>query len=516
MADLFCANLSELRLVSVIGLDNLTEAYVGVLRSIFLWVNNEGGQDDDQTVIIPSTNPPSGRWICPQSPLIPNQIIPWDQIDKTDSSLADLETTLASDLTSGTLFKGRLPDGLPVLDPILPNLVLTTDKNGHFQLTAISVDQIDGYIPFAQIDWDSFNPNMIGAQSILYFDSNQFSIDSDNNISIKPMTQSSAGLSIPGRGISTNDQGSIDIEFGTGPDEALEGPTPMEGDVGGEHAANIVNGLRKIPLTFFFDQLTGKDGYVITLNSQNQNEPYFYLSPKGGGGSGGSDLPDWIGRVGALQTDGTNLFWGLIPASSIQAAFAINSFSVSVSNQEVGQSITNLHFTASYNNTVTSAILSDTIGNTDTLTSPFTSAIMPGPYELDYVGSINFILNVVAIDSTHKQASYQISWLARIFYGQLPASSDFVSLINSLQSSFLGSSRNVTIIVNAAVGHYIYYAIPVDFDSSNINFAVGGFSGGFAKVASNIAITNQFGITLEYDVYKSDNSGLGSTTVTVS
>ena len=51
MADLFCANLSALRETSVTGLDNLTEAYVGALRSKFIWVNNESGTDDGQTFL---------------------------------------------------------------------------------------------------------------------------------------------------------------------------------------------------------------------------------------------------------------------------------------------------------------------------------------------------------------------------------------------------------------------------------------------------------------------------------
>ena len=349
MADLFCANLSELRLVPVSGLDNLTEAYVGVLRSIFLWVNNEGGQDDDQTVIIPSTNPPSGRWICPLTPLLPNQTIAWSKIDKTGSSLADLATKSATDLTSGTLADSRLPSGVPVFDIAGPNLVVTTDANGNFILSNI-------------IDWVLYAGSNGGSGSNYTFDPNQFYVDADGNVSIQPMTVSSAGLSIPGRGILTNGQGSIDIDFGTGPDQALEGITPMFGDVGGEHAANVVNGLRKIPLTFFFNQLVGMDGYVLTLNAFDQNEPFFYLSPKGGGGGGGGTIiPDWVGRLGALQTDGTNMYWGLIPASSIQAAFAINSFNVSASNQEVGQSIANVYLTASYNNTVTSATISDTL-----------------------------------------------------------------------------------------------------------------------------------------------------------
>ena len=95
-----------------------------------------------------------------------------------------------------------------------------------------------------------------------------------------------------------------------------------------------------------------------------------------------------------------------------------------------------------------------------------------------------------------------------------PFAGNFVALINNLQNSFLGSSRNATITVDAAVGDYILYAFPSSFGSPT--FSVGGFAGGFHRIATNVAITNQFGISLNYDIWQSDNSGLGSTTVVVS
>lgn len=46
----------------------------------------------------------------------PDAEIPWSAVDKTGSSLADLETRSASDLSSGTLPDGRFPAVLPAVD----------------------------------------------------------------------------------------------------------------------------------------------------------------------------------------------------------------------------------------------------------------------------------------------------------------------------------------------------------------------------------------------------------------
>lgn len=77
----------------------------------------------------------------------------------------------------------------------------------------------------------------------------------------------------------------------------------------------------------------------------------------------------------------------------------------------------------------------------------------------------------------------------------------------------LQASRGKTFTVNAGAGQHIYYAVPTRFGACAFN--VGGFDGGFGKAAT-IEFTNASGYTESYDIYKSDNAGLGSTTVKVS
>ena len=518
MADLFCANLSALRETSVIGLDNLTEVYVGALRSKFIWVNNEGGADDNQTVIVPASNPPSGRWICPQAPLLPSQILPWSKIDKANSALADLADTSASSLQGGSIFKGLIPNNVPYFDAISPDLILTTDQHGRFQLSTIDQSLVTGLFPFGKINWSGFLPEMIGVESIIYFNPEHFNVDADNNVSLFTMTDNDPGVTLPGDGLYAGNNGSMNIDFGTGSSQAIEGTTPFFGDLQGEHAAAVVNALRNVPLTFFPNELAGMDGYVLTLDAKNLALPYFYLAPAptGTGGGGGSDLPPIAGQTGALQTNGTTIFWAPITQGQIVANFAITGFGTSISQLEIGQTLTHPSFTASYNNTVTNAVLSDSLGRHATVASPYTSFSSAYNFTYTVPTTITFTISVNdVLDSNQHQASCNVSWLAKVFWGHCPTQSDNIVLIDSLQSSALAGSRGRSFTVTAGTVDYIYYAIPTSM-SPGIQFSSGGFVGGVHLYATGVMLTNSYGVTLSYDIYESDNIGLGNTTIVVS
>ncbi len=87
--------------------------------------------------------------------------------------------------------------------------------------------------------------------------------------------------------------------------------------------------------------------------------------------------------------------------------------------------------------------------------------------------------------------------------------SDFIKSL----SKELSSSRSKTFTVNCGSGQHIYYCIPTNFGTPT--FTVGGFSGGFSKV-STIQYSNAHGYVESYDIWKSTNSNLGTTTVVVS
>jgi hypothetical protein len=76
----------------------------------------------------------------------------------------------------------------------------------------------------------------------------------------------------------------------------------------------------------------------------------------------------------------------------------------------------------------------------------------------------------------------------------------------------LATSKNCSFTVTCGTDRYIFFAIPTRFGVPK--FTVGGFEGGFTLVAT-IDFTNSSNYTEPYNIYKSENSNLGNTTVNV-
>ena len=72
------------------------------------------------------------------------------------------------------------------------------------------------------------------------------------------------------------------------------------------------------------------------------------------------------------------------------------------------------------------------------------------------------------------------------------------------------TSREIT--VTAGVGQYIYFLFPNSF--TNIDFSVGGFSGGFTSINSSY-IYNRYNVNIISTIYRSDNPNLGETTINI-
>lgn len=108
--------------------------------------------------------------------------------------------------------------------------------------------------------------------------------------------------------------------------------------------------------------------------------------------------------------------------------------------------------------------------------------------------------------------SISFSFVNSVFYGAQVQGDTYSTLLNNL-SSVLSDSKSRTITVDCATNQYIYYAYPTRLGDAA--FSVGGFSGGFTKVAT-YSYTNKYGYVENYNIYKSNNNSLGTTTITVS
>ena len=103
-----------------------------------------------------------------------------------------------------------------------------------------------------------------------------------------------------------------------------------------------------------------------------------------------------------------------------------------------------------------------------------------------------------------------ITFLNGVYCGVAEDKSSFDSSFILGLTKTLQGGKAKTFTVNAGSLQHIYYAIPSRYGTPS--FKVGGFEGGFAKAAT-IEFTNASGYAENYDIWKSDNPGLGSTTV---
>lgn len=131
----------------------------------------------------------------------------------------------------------------------------------------------------------------------------------------------------------------------------------------------------------------------------------------------------------------------------------------------------------------------------------------------DYTVSISVTDERGAIDSMSKSVNF-CHW---IYWGVTSDLNEFTrdDLLNIASSGDmqLSVSINRTISLTTGEGQYMYYAIPKS--SGTAQFKVGGFDGGFNEPIEQ-TITTGFGLEVDYLIYKSTNSNLGTQTVVVS
>ena len=185
----------------------------------------------------------------------------------------------------------------------------------------------------------------------------------------------------------------------------------------------------------------------------------------------------------------------------------LNPFEVSLSvNQtiaEMGATINQLSFTWGYNKNI---ILQRFNG--ETLENDLRSTVYSSPL----ASNKTFTLSATSVSDETKSQSVSISFLNGVYYGVGNTDTYDSQFILSLTKT-LSNSRSRTITVEADTEDYIYYCIPVRL--GDCTFTVGGFTGGFSKVKT-LEFTNAYGYKESYNIWKSDNKGLGVTKITIS
>lgn len=172
---------------------------------------------------------------------------------------------------------------------------------------------------------------------------------------------------------------------------------------------------------------------------------------------------------------------------------------------ELGSTVTDMTFSWKINKTPSTLKLNGKVIDSKLFTYKKTG--------MKYTSQQSFTLEAIDERNASVAKTIYMCFYNGVYYGtaKMPGTVD-ATFIKSLHKN-LQNSKNKTFNVSCGENVFIWYALPTRYGVPTFN--VGGFDGGFQKVA-DIEFKNSSGYSEPYIVYKSDNSNLGTKTVTVS
>ncbi len=220
------------------------------------------------------------------------------------------------------------------------------------------------------------------------------------------------------------------------------------------------------------------------------------------------NIPKWIDNVTPVNAVNLNEIEDKLKAHQealdelLYIPLTINLTSNIQTTLEIGTTINSVVFNWSYNKDIVSQIFDN---------QALEASLRTYTYNLPFSSNRSFRLE--ANDGKNDfNRSISFNFLNGRYWGASNSNvydSDFIKTL----SKELSSSKGKTFTVDCGEGQFIFYCVPARF--GNCSFKVGGFEGGFNKV-NTIEFINPSGYVESYDIYRSANSNLGSTTVVVS
>lgn len=230
---------------------------------------------------------------------------------------------------------------------------------------------------------------------------------------------------------------------------------------------------------------------------------------------GGGGLPPPSGHDGYAIIEQGGVYASLpVLSEYIVSEFAITGFATSTVTQEIGATVASpVAFTATYTHTPTHASVIDDQGHSavDVHTTPTAFS-----YAHSYTKTANNDVVTFSLtadnDGTPDNKDTTITWRPKIWWGIGSGIVDQTG-IETLTNSALMASRDKTFTANPSSGEYIYYCYPAAYGAAT--FHVDGWEGGFDLIDDAVSVTRN-GVTQDYNIYRSHNPNLGTTTVVVS
>jgi len=244
--------------------------------------------------------------------------------------------------------------------------------------------------------------------------------------------------------------------------------------------------------------------------------------PGGGGGSGGGPTP------GADETvpisEGGVFVVRQLNQDDILPAFA-PVVTLSIYAVEIGDTIHHLAtpeaVSVAYNRPAAGASVSDGSNPPVVLVAPYTGANMPYDYTSNILGfAVVFTVTAHELGGVNKSGSAALIFMEYEGWGVLADpgvyNAAFVATLLGLNEQ-LAVARQRTEALNGTGVEYEWFAWPSVFGGVAGNFVdvATGFAAGYSKVAGPIAVTNAHGVVTNYDIWRSDNYGLGARNIQV-
>lgn len=298
---------------------------------------------------------------------------------------------------------------------------------------------------------------------------------------------------------------------------------PSKGDTGepGRDGANGA-GIARIELTnsdtetridTYTIYLTDGGEYTFTVKNGRDGTP-------GEGGSGGDISGDVEGRLSTIEGDISTLKGDFQLIRDLIAAMnykniSITSFSATTSVYEKGDSVSSVTLTWGTNKTPKKLTLD---GNEIDKTA--TSRTINGTFDMNSTKKSWTLVATGDKDETD-DATASINFYNGVYYGTAkePTVYDSAFILGkrddgtSVFEKKLRSDKLPSFKVDAKEEEYIYYILPESM--GDCSFKVGQWDDGFTLV-DTISFTNSTKKHTEnYRIYRSDEHGLGNTTVTV-
>ena len=225
--------------------------------------------------------------------------------------------------------------------------------------------------------------------------------------------------------------------------------------------------------------------------------------------TGGDPTEITAADVKYTESDGTETTVKAVLDELLYVDLTVSVTSPTPTTQEIGAELSNLVINWTYNK---SNIVSQSFNGSNLPDTEQRSYTVEGPV------TTNTTYTVKGNDGT-KDASKSITFTFqnKVYYGVSPetvsGNVNSAFILGLTGSKFASSKSSVgTITANAEAGNYIFYAQPASFAEPTFN--IGGFDTTFPLFAT-IDFTNASGHQESYKVYRSNQAGLGSTSMTV-